>query len=87
MTNTPVKVPDLLEAILAETLKDPDYLLSTKGEVPLQELGLDSLSAINLLFRLETDLGITFPDEYLDKKYFSTGVAINSCILKITGGE
>jgi acyl carrier protein len=74
-----------LEAILGEALGDRAYSLANMGNIALQDMGLDSVATINLLFRLEEDLGITFPDSYLDKKYFCTGATINAAVLEITG--
>lgn len=74
-----------LEAILGEALGDSAYSLASKGDIALQDLGLDSVATINLLFRLEEDLGISFPDRYLDRKYFCSGKTINAAVHEIIG--
>ncbi len=58
------------------------HLRHLKGEdafdwqKPLKEYGLDSMSSINLLFDIEDQLGIVFPDELLNGQTFSSGDAL-----------
>ena len=41
-------------------------------DTPLVDLGLDSLSAIDLLFNIEERFGVTFPDGFLNEGTFKT---------------
>lgn len=70
-----VAPPDLqskLESILRPHLK----LLAESAEIgrdtPLGDLGLDSMASINLLFDLETELGISIPDDRIDENSFDS---------------
>ena len=42
----------------------------------LQELGLDSMSAISVLLDIEKLLGMAFPDEYIDRSTFRSGATL-----------
>jgi acyl carrier protein len=43
---------------------------------PLRELGLNSMSSINLLLDVEVELGVTFTPELLSPESFSTARAL-----------
>ncbi|MEX2578405.1 MAG: phosphopantetheine-binding protein [Verrucomicrobiales bacterium] len=45
---------------------------SVGAEDNLGELGLDSLASINLLFDLESEFGVTIPDDVLDENTFTS---------------
>lgn len=60
-----------------ETLIRPNLKFLAAGdsigeEQNLGELGLDSLSTINLLFDIESEFGVSIPDEVLDENTFTT---------------
>ena len=65
-----------LESRIAEIIR-PNLKFLAKGAAigrddNLGELGLDSLAAINLLFDIESEFGVTIPDEVLDENTFSS---------------
>jgi acyl carrier protein len=41
-------------------------------DAPLRELGLDSMQAVELVFDLEDELGVVFPDEAMTAETFAT---------------
>ena len=49
-------------------------------ETDLEELGLDSMGAINLLLDLEETFGIVFPDALLTAETFQTGASLEQAI-------
>lgn len=42
------------------------------SDAPLRELGLDSMQAVELVFDLEDEIGIIFPDEAMTAETFAT---------------
>ena len=52
----------------------PDADLSMDAE--LKALGLDSMAAVDLLFDIEDNYGVTLPDRYLTEQTFSTTQAL-----------
>jgi acyl carrier protein len=66
-----------LRFVLPEEPIEPD--------TPLQELGLDSMSAINLLVDLEQNLGLIFPDELLNQDTFRTMHTLAAAVAKLRG--
>lgn len=52
----------------------PDVELSMDAE--LKSLGLDSMAAVDLLFDIEDNYGVTLPDRYLTEQTFSTTQAL-----------
>ena len=72
-----------LEDVVATTLRRhlphagaPDLSL----DIPLTDLGLDSLSVVNLMLDLEDTLGITFPEEMLNEETFRTGRSVVAAV-------
>lgn len=61
-----------IEEIIRPNLKFLNKGASIGKEDNLGELGLDSLAAINLLFDIESEFGVTIPDEVLDENTFSS---------------
>jgi acyl carrier protein len=59
--------------------------LSSVGQVDedsdLAELGLDSMSALNLLLDMEDEFDVQFPEEYLTADVFSTLATLATAIL------
>ncbi len=43
---------------------------------PLKEYGLDSMSSINLLFDVEDNFGVVFPDDRLNGQTFASGESL-----------
>lgn len=60
MTNV-VKTETFLQELLTQSL-DP-VPTNITPDLPLQELGIDSLELIELIFKIEDTLGIKIPDE------------------------
>jgi acyl carrier protein len=69
-TAAPAHVLNDLEPILRRhlTLLAADAELAEDAD--LAELGLDSMTAINLMLDLEQGFGVRFPDEMLDPEVF-----------------
>ena len=61
-----------LEKILRRNLLYADPNAPLPHDVELVELGLDSMSAINLLVDIEDSLGIVIPDAMLTAENFKT---------------
>lgn len=53
---------------------------------PLRELGLDSMSAVNLLLDIEATFGITFPDELLTGEVFRTVESLADSVERLVEG-
>ena len=52
-------------------------------DVPLADLGLDSLRAVNLVLDLEDTFDIEFPDSVLSEATFHTGAALQEALLAL----
>ncbi|WIG95678.1 phosphopantetheine-binding protein [Myxococcus sp. SDU36] len=52
---------------------------------PLNELGLDSMSAINLMLALEGAFDISFPDALLTAETFHTAATLESTVHHLRG--
>jgi acyl carrier protein len=71
-------------ALLARHLRDvPDDV--DWDTVVLTDLGLDSMSAIELVLELEDELGVQFPEELLVRETFSTFAALEAAVGTMTG--
>ena len=68
------------EAILRKRLKflEPDAALP--DDAALQELGLDSMQAVELLLDLEDELGIVLPDEAMTAETFATPGSLKAAV-------
>ena len=49
----------------------------------LYELGLDSMTAVNLLLELEETYGVNFPEALLSEATFETPMALKSAIISL----
>lgn len=62
------------------------------GDAPLTEdtrlrdYGLDSMQAVNLLFAIEDDLGVSMPDEYLNETTFATAGSLWQAVTTASDG-
>ena len=77
--------PDLrerVEKVLRPNLKFHAADAPLEPDQNLGELGLDSLASINLLFDLETEFGVTIPDEALDENTFATLANLEAVIAR-----
>lgn len=69
--------------ILNRHLKKVGDGISLTMESNLYELGLDSMTAVNLLVELEEIYGVTFPDALLNESTFETPLALKSAIVTL----
>jgi acyl carrier protein len=76
---------ETFEAILRKRLKylEPDAALP--DDAALQELGLDSMQAVELLLDLEDELGIVLPDEAMTAETFATPGSLKAAVLASVG--
>jgi acyl carrier protein len=51
----------------------------------LPDLGLDSMSAIELVLELEEELGVQFPEELLVRETFATVPSLEQAVRRMTG--
>lgn len=54
---------------------------------PLSELGLDSMSAVNLVLDLESAFSILFPDEVLTPERFETLERVTDLVHELTSNR
>lgn len=84
MNATEITLQSRIEQIIRPNLK----FLSKGAEIgrddDLGELGLDSLAAINLLFDIESEFGVTIPDEVLDENTFSSIAHLEAMLIPLT---
>ncbi|NEQ71412.1 MAG: acyl carrier protein [Symploca sp. SIO2D2] len=76
MKNTKIDLSEILKRHLNSSLVG----CTVPGEAELASLGLDSMSAINLLLDLEESFEITFPDELLNVDTFRTRSSLEAVI-------
>jgi acyl carrier protein len=55
------------------------------ADADLADLGLDSMGTVTLLVDLESELGVTFPDESLVAETFATPGALWTLVSSLTG--
>ncbi len=58
---TPEELTKRVLEIIAETMRKDVALV--KVETPFEELGIDSMDAVNIVFALENEFNINIPDE------------------------
>ena len=80
--STELPLIDRIEALIRPNLKFLDVGTPVHPTDDLGELGLDSLSSINLLFDLEKEFGVTIPDEALDENTFSNLASLEALVTK-----
>ena len=68
------------DAILRKRLKYLDAEAALPGDAPLQELGLDSMQAVELLLDLEDELGIILPDDAMTAETFATPGSLKAAV-------
>ncbi|MEM7626099.1 MAG: phosphopantetheine-binding protein [Planctomycetota bacterium] len=79
----PQNVATLLQKILRR------HILNSKAQDDslmahnLNEMGLDSISAIDLLLEIESEFGITIPDDKLTEETFKTGNSLAATIIGV----
>ena len=68
------------EAILRKRLKFLEPEAALPDDAALQELGLDSMQAVELLLDLEDELGIVLPDEAMTAETFATPGSLKAAV-------
>lgn len=75
---------DRIVGLLARHLRDvPDDV--DWDTVVLTDLGLDSMSAIEVVLELEEELGVQFPEELLVRETFATLRSLETAVARMTG--
>ena len=65
---------------IAENLVAPN--VKVEPELPLETLGLDSFSIIEIILFIERKYGLTLPDHELTKENIYSPVSLANCIVK-----
>jgi len=82
-----ISVDDVLEGLLPVLRKHLRFI-DHKHEFPLEtnliELGLDSMSAVNLLLDIEMTFDLTFPDAMLTAETFRTASTLVRAIQSLS---
>lgn len=73
------RIVGLLTRHLRDVPADVDW-----DTVVLTDLGLDSMSAIELVLELEEELGVQFPEELLVRETFGTLRALEAAVIRMT---
>lgn len=60
-----------------------DEVIAAGDHAPLENYGMTSLTIVQLLLALEESIGVSFPDELLEKRYFETVATIKALICKL----
>ena len=71
------------EAILRKRLKYLDAEAALPDDAALQELGLDSMQAVELLLDLEDELGIVLPDDAMTAETFATPGSLKAAVSNV----
>jgi acyl carrier protein len=71
------------DAILRKRLKYLDAGAALPDDAPLQELGLDSMQAVELLLDLEDELGIVLPDDAMTAETFATPGSLKAAVSSV----
>jgi acyl carrier protein len=74
---------DIVRRLAADTLNLPDRVVATA--TTLQEAGIDSLSAIDLVFAVEAHFGITIAPDDLES--MDTLADLAGCVDRLTAYE
>lgn len=83
MPPTATEITARLNTVLRRHLRFVDELEAIPPDSELIDLGLDSLSAINLLLELEEEFGVAFPDELLSPETFRTAANLNATLQQL----
>ncbi len=78
------QIREKLEAILRTHLRLTDEQSEIALDVKLEDQGLDSMGAINVLLDMEDTFDIAFPDEMLTEETFRTASSLLDAILQLT---
>lgn len=80
-----MSIDERLLPIIRNFLSLPDQNTEISPDTPLRDLGLDSLGAIDLLFKVEETFEIVFPDSYLNERTFGTRGALQRAVETLLG--
>jgi acyl carrier protein len=80
-------VVEKLLTVLRRHLKSVDGAQAIPMDQRLEELGLDSLGAVNLLLDLEDSFTISFPDSLLTEETFRTASNLYQSVYSLTGSN
>jgi len=70
----------VFDGILRKRLKYLEEGARIPDGVPLKELGLDSMQAVDLLLDLEDELGVVLPDEAMTAETFATRTSLMAAV-------
>ncbi len=74
-----------IEALLRPNLKFLPGGDPISADANLGDLGLDSLASINVLYDLESEFGITIPDDLLDENSFTSIANLEKMLSPLIG--
>jgi acyl carrier protein len=88
MAQTPInKITGVLLNVLQKHLKFANSAETFPMDAELESLGLDSMSAIDLLLALEETFEIVFPDAMLTPEVFRTAQSLEGAVQSLIKGE
>ena len=80
------EIEQQIRGVLQE-LEISDNPHSLDREADLYDAGMTSLASVRLMLALENAFDLEYPDELLQREYFSSVRAISKCIYQILTGE
>ena len=75
-TRTDSAVDPAFESVLRRHLKYLDATTPLDPDVPLKDLGLDSMQSVELVFDIEDELAVVLPDEAMTAETFATATSL-----------
>ena len=73
-----------LKEFIVEHIESLDSVGQVEDESLLADLGLDSMSALNLLLDIEEEFEVEFPQEYLTAEVFNTTMSLHAAITSLS---
>ena len=80
MSNVTHGIREKIFALLRDRLRIPDHGQDLTIDASLQQLGLDSMTAIDLLLDLERTFGILLPESLLTAETFRTPATLEAAV-------
>ena len=77
------QVTEKLLTVLSRHLKFGGNAMNIPMDKPLDELGLDSMGAVNLLLDLEDSFDISFPGSLLTEETFATAANLHKAVYSL----
>jgi acyl carrier protein len=87
MIDVPSDVREKLSGLLRNRLRMRDPKQDLPFDASLQALGLDSMTAIDLLLDLEQTFGVVLPDSMLTAETFRTPATLAAAVLFLLEGK